>query len=144
MQPVELRGLLLDYAGVLDDPGRATADLPPLLEVACHARRYGISTAVVSNASALPDPRIADLFDAVVLSGAVAVAKPSREIYLLTARRLGLEPRQCVFVDDLQRNVAGAVDAGMAGVHHRDVDSTIAELTVLFDFEMPADLVIPS
>ncbi|SEG98627.1 haloacid dehalogenase superfamily, subfamily IA, variant 3 with third motif having DD or ED [Saccharopolyspora kobensis] len=140
MLPVELRGLLLDYAGVLDDPGRAGA--LPLLEVAHHARRSGISTAVVSNASGLPDPRIADLFDAVVLSGAVAVAKPSREIYLLTAHRLGLEPRQCVFVDDLQQNVAGAVHAGMVGVHHRGVDSTIAELTVLFDLQLPPDLVV--
>ncbi|MDA3649949.1 HAD-IA family hydrolase [Saccharopolyspora indica] len=137
---MELRGLLLDYAGVLDDPGRA--DSPPLLGVAHHARRSGISTAVVSNASGLPDPRIAGLFDTVVLSGAVAVAKPSREIYLLTAHRLGLEPGQCVFVDDLQQNVAGAVNAGMVGVHHRDVDSTIAELTALFDFQLPSDLAI--
>ncbi|KAA5825322.1 HAD-IA family hydrolase [Saccharopolyspora hirsuta] len=141
---MELRGLLLDYAGVLDDPGRATADAPPLLEVARQVRRSGISTAVVSNASGLPDPRVADHFDAVVLSGAVAVAKPSREIYLLTARRLGLEPQQCVFVDDLHRNVVGAVEAGMVGVHHRDVDSTVAELSALFDFEMPPDLAIRS
>ncbi|MER5391216.1 HAD-IA family hydrolase [Saccharopolyspora sp. NPDC002686] len=139
---MELTGLLLDYAGVLDDPGRDSADVPPLLEVARHARRGGIRTAVVSNASGLPDPRVADDFDAIVLSGAVEVAKPSREIYLLTARRLGLEPQQCVFVDDLHRNVVGAVEAGMVGVHHRDVESTLEELTVLLGLEMPPDLAI--
>lgn len=141
MLSVGLRGLLLDYAGVLDDPGRTT-DALPLLEVARRVRRSGIRTAVVSNAAGLPDSRLADDFDAVVLSGVVAVAKPSREIYWLTARRLGLEPAECVFVDDVPRNVAGAVAAGMVGVHHQDVGSTVAELSVLLDVELPPDLLL--
>ncbi|GAA0526992.1 haloacid dehalogenase [Saccharopolyspora subtropica] len=139
---MELKGLLLDYAGVLDDPGHASTGVPPLLEVARHVRRSGIGIAVVSNAARLPDPAVADVFDAVVLSGAVGVAKPDREIYVLAARRLGLHARQCVFVDDLHHNVAGAVDAGMVGVHHRDVDSTVTELAVLFGLELPPDLAL--
>jgi putative hydrolase of the HAD superfamily len=136
VQLVELKGLLLDYAGVLDDPGDAPLGAPPLLEVVRDLRRSGIGTALVSNAYGLGDPALAGLFDAVVLSGIVGVAKPSSEIYLLTARRLGLEPAQCVFVDDIPRNVAGAVEAGMVGIHHRDVVSTVTELATLFELEI--------
>ncbi|MEV0705755.1 HAD-IA family hydrolase [Saccharopolyspora sp. NPDC050389] len=133
---MDLKGLLLDYAGVLDDPGDEPSGTPPLLDVARRIRRAGIGTALVSNANGLADPGLTELFDAVVLSGAVGVAKPSLEIYRLTARRLGLEPRQCVFVDDLPRNVSGAVEAGMVGVHHRDVASTVTELAALFELEI--------
>jgi putative hydrolase of the HAD superfamily len=134
---VALKGLLLDYAGVLDDPGDRMSDAPPLFEIVRRARRTGISTALVSNADSLGDPEVADLFDTVVLSGSVGVAKPNARIYLLTARRLGLEPRQCVFVDDLRRNVVGAVAAGMVGIHHQDVASTVTELGALFGLELP-------
>lgn len=132
---VGFKGLLLDYAGVLDDPGDEDLDVLPMLAIARLARDAGIATAVVSNADALPDPRLPELVDTVVLSGAVHVGKPDAGIYLLTARRLGLRPQQCVFVDDLRRNVLGAVATGMVGVHHRSVDATRAELTVLLGLE---------
>ncbi|MDI2032683.1 HAD-IA family hydrolase [Saccharopolyspora sp. TS4A08] len=122
---MDLRGLLLDYAGVLDEPGMDA--------VARALRATGVRTAVVSNADRLPDPELADGFDSVVLSGAVGFAKPDPEIYRLAARRIGLEPGECVFVDDLRRNVDGAVAAGMVGIHHSDRDSTTTELEALFE-----------
>ncbi|MEV4728403.1 HAD-IA family hydrolase [Saccharopolyspora sp. NPDC049426] len=125
---MDLRGLLLDYAGVLDEPGMAA--------VARAVRGAGVRTAVVSNADRLADPALPDAFDAVVLSGVVGFAKPDAEIYRLAARRLGLEPGECVFVDDLRRNVDGAVTAGMVGVHHSGLESTVMELQALFDLEL--------
>lgn len=125
---VDLRGLLLDYAGVLDQPGMDT--------VARAARAAGVRTAVVSNTDRLPHSVRPTDFDAVVLSGAVGCAKPDAEIYRLAARRLGLAPGECVFVDDLRRNVDGAVATGMVGVHHSDAESTSLELQALFDREL--------
>lgn len=139
VRSVELRGLLFDYAGVLDDPG-AGEHGTPMLDLARHARAVGLRTALVSNADGLADPGLGGLFDAVVLSGAVGVAKPDPAVFRLTAHRLGLRPDECVMVDDLHRNVEGAVAAGMVGVHHRDVESTRTELTALFDLELPSDL----
>lgn len=128
MLHVDLRGLLLDYAGVLDQPGMDT--------VARAARAAGVRTAVVSNTDRLPHSVRPTDFDAVVLSGAVGCAKPDAEIYRLAARRLGLAPGECVFVDDLRRNVDGAVATGMVGVHHSDTESTSLELQALFDREL--------
>ena len=40
-------------------------------------------------------------------------SKPSRDIYLETAKRLGVLPEQCLFMDDSKENVEGAVSCGM-------------------------------
>ena len=131
---MDLRGVVFDYGGVLTDPGDSLGyGEPPLFRVVRAARRVGVRAGLLSNAGAgQADPAWAELFDAVVLYGEVGVAKPDVEIYRLTARRLGLAPGECVFVDDLPSNVAGAVDAGMVGIRHESVASTADELEVLF------------
>ncbi|MGG7102969.1 HAD-IA family hydrolase [Rhodococcus sp. 24CO] len=133
-----MRGLLLDVGGVLFGPG---SDLDGLSAVVRRARSAGIATGIVSN-----DPGGADaqwlrdlgdgvLVDDVVLSGDVGMVKPDADIYLLAATRLGLCPGDCVFVDDLEVNVRGAVDVGMVGVHHYDPADTIEELSILLDVD---------
>jgi epoxide hydrolase-like predicted phosphatase len=129
-----LGGLIVDFGGVLTDPGEQETDRPMLAAVGI-ARKHGLRTALLSNADRLGDDDVADLFDIVVLSGQVGFGKPDVRIYLLTAERLGLTPEECVFVDDMVSNVRGAARAGMIGVHHRDVDTTLTELNVLFGIE---------
>ena len=73
------------------------------------------------------------LVDDVILSGDVEMAKPGAEIYLLAASRLGVDPGEFVFVDDLEVNVRAAVAVGMVGVHHVGSESTIEELSILFE-----------
>lgn len=85
----------------------------------------------MSNADSLDVPD--QLFDAVVLSGQVGVAKPDRRIFELAAERLGLRTAECVFVDDLAAYALAAARTGMVGVHHRDVAATLDELSALFD-----------
>jgi putative hydrolase of the HAD superfamily len=54
--------------------------------------------------------------------------KPEEGIFLHTAKSLGLEPRQCVFIDDIEANVTAAVACGMTGVHHTEVAQTATAL----------------
>lgn len=107
---------------------------PAMTEVVAGARAAGLRTALLSNswANDYPRARFAQLFDTVVISGEVGLRKPEAAIYRLTAERLGVPPRACVFVDDLQVNVRGAVAVGMIGVHHVDAEATRAELEALF------------
>ena len=85
--------------------------------------RMAYKTAVLSNADGslvrtLRDSHgVYDLFDDVVCSADVGMAKPDPRIYALAARRIGLRPEECVFIDDLAQNVAAARGAGMHGVH---------------------------
>jgi len=107
---------------------------PGMYGVLRRAREHGLRTALLSNSWGADYERDGwdDLFDAVVISGEVGLRKPDAEIYLLTADRLGIDPRQCVFVDDLAINVRGAARVGMVGVHHTSVGSTVDELETLF------------
>ncbi len=59
--------------------------------------------------------------------------KPEPGIFHHTLDLLGLEPAECVFVDDLAHNIAAAVEVGMVGVLHTSYDESLAELEVLFD-----------
>ncbi|WP_228122410.1 HAD-IA family hydrolase [Saccharothrix syringae] len=129
-----MRGLVLDYGGVLTDLGDDHAAVePPLVAAARRFRGKGVRPAILSNADGLwrPPSAWAPVFDVVVTSGEVGVAKPDRRVYLLVAELLRLPTNECVFVDDLAVNVRGAVAAGMVGVHHRSVDATLGELDVL-------------
>jgi FMN phosphatase YigB (HAD superfamily) len=126
----QVRGLVLDYAGVLTD-----ADADELYDALDELRGRGIRTALLSNAegaSAETKRALKRYFDALVFSGEVGVAKPDEEVYRLTADLLKVPLEACVFVDDAARNVRGAVATGMVGVHHTSVEATLAELSVLF------------
>ena len=59
------------------------------------------------------------LFDDIVVSAEVGMAKPRPEIFRLAADRLGLPPAACVFVDDWDQNVDAARAVGMPAVLHR-------------------------
>jgi putative hydrolase of the HAD superfamily len=84
---------------------------------------YRIS--ILSNADSTLEERITNtlqlghLFDDIVSSAVVGMAKPAPEIYQLAAERLNLQPNECVFIDDAEPNVQAARDIGMAAVHYR-------------------------
>jgi putative hydrolase of the HAD superfamily len=102
-----------------------------MIEAVRRARAGGIRTGLVSNSwgtRRYPRDLLAELFDAVVISGEVGLRKPHREMYALGAERIGLAPADCVFVDDLGVNLASAAKLGMTTVHHRAADDTIPEL----------------
>jgi putative hydrolase of the HAD superfamily len=75
-----------------------------MLAAVVRARAAGIRTGLVSNSwgtRRYDRKKLGELFDGIVISGEVGIRKPSPEIYELGARKIGLEPRACIFVDDL-------------------------------------------
>jgi FMN phosphatase YigB (HAD superfamily) len=74
-----------------------------------------------------------ELFDAVVLSSRIGITKPSREAYQLIAERLGVEPKDCIMIDDIERNVEGAENVGMKGLLFRSNEQLQLELTELLE-----------
>jgi epoxide hydrolase-like predicted phosphatase len=104
-------------------------------------RAAGMLTGLISNSwsTAHYDRQLlAELFDTAVISGEVHMHKPQPEIYRLAADRLGLEPSQCIFVDDLRENCEGAEAVGMTPVLHRNAAETIAKLTELTGVSLAA------
>ncbi|HEY5988177.1 MAG TPA: HAD-IA family hydrolase, partial [Streptosporangiaceae bacterium] len=71
------------------------------------------------------------MFDAVVISAEVGMRKPEERIFRHAIGMLGLTPRECVFIDDIEANVAAAEAVGMTGVLHSDPVATVARLSEL-------------
>ena len=103
------------------------------------ARKAGIRTGLVSNSMGVgryDRATFPDLFDGVVISGEVGMHKPQPEIFLLGAERAGVEPEECVFVDDLRQNCEGAEAVGMTAILHRGAHHTLPELERLLGVEL--------
>jgi HAD superfamily hydrolase (TIGR01549 family) len=56
------------------------------------------------------------LFNAVVLSSEVGIAKPEIAAFQMIADKLGVKLTQCVMIDDTYSNIDAATAAGMQGV----------------------------
>src|SRR6478752_5085882 len=91
---------------------------PDMTGLVRRAREAGLRTALLSNSwgNEFPGDGWHGVFDAVVISGEVGMRKPEARIYERVANALDLAPAECVFVDDLRVNVAGAVEVGMVGI----------------------------
>lgn len=72
-----------------------------------------------------------DFFDVVVLSGEEGVVKPQSRIYELAAERLGVETGECVMIDDVQENCAGADAVGMKSILYKSNEQCFSELEAL-------------
>lgn len=88
------------------------------LEVLSAVRRRGYRLGLISVCSEeVPrlwaETAMAPLVDEAVFSCSVGVVKPNRRIYEIAAERLGVEPGDCLFVDDQPDFVRGAIEAGM-------------------------------
>jgi len=69
------------------------------------------------------------LFDAAVLSGEEHMTKPDPHIFELTAERMGLQPGECIMIDDVEENCAGADAAGMIPILYQSNAQVEAEIT---------------
>jgi putative hydrolase of the HAD superfamily len=136
----ELLGLE-DRAGLV---GRMFSSIGPdeaMIAAVRAARAQGVRTGLISNSmgSGIYDRVVLDeLFDGVTISGEVGMHKPQPEIFLLAAERAGVAVEQCVLVDDLRENCAGAKAVGMAAILHRGAETTVPELERLLGVELAA------
>lgn len=72
-----------------------------------------------------------DYFDEVVVSGDVGMIKPSEEIFEYMAAKLGVQPSECVMIDDRLANYEGAIRAGMHAVLYSSVGQTMKDLQTM-------------
>jgi beta-phosphoglucomutase len=57
-----------------------------------------------------------DLFDAIVDGNDVSTAKPDPEVFLIAAEKLGVQPVDCIVIEDAQAGIEAANKAGMISV----------------------------
>jgi putative hydrolase of the HAD superfamily len=106
--------------------GRGLAACGAMVDAVRQVKGAGYRTALLTNISRSGEALwrsllpVEELFDVVVDSSQVGLRKPDPAIYVLTCERLGLHPRQCLFIDDLRCNVEAAADLGMTTLQCRD------------------------
>lgn len=105
--------------------------------------RPRLKTALLSNASLRlvtvlrDDLHIEDCFDVIVISAQVGLMKPDPAIYRLTLERLGVEPQEAVFLDDVLDNVEAASSLGIHTVHFVGREEAVCELEELLGRSPP-------
>lgn len=92
-------------------------DTVPALEA---WRRRGLRLGILSNAApsfreAIDRLGLTAYFDVIIISAEVGLAKPDPAIFDLGLGRLGLQPEEAFFVDDLPRHVRAAREVGLRG-----------------------------
>lgn len=72
-----------------------------------------------------------ELMDGGILSYKEKVTKPDRQIYELLLERYGLKAEECVFLDDTEKNIIGAREAGIQGILFQGREQAVADLQKL-------------
>jgi HAD superfamily hydrolase (TIGR01509 family) len=80
-------------------------------------------------------PEQVALFDEIALSYQTGSVKPAKQAYLDIARRLGVLPSECLFVDDQPRYLAGARAVGMQTLQYKNFDQFAGALNTLLQHE---------
>jgi beta-phosphoglucomutase family hydrolase len=99
--------------------GRKIKPLPGALELLRLIKKQGLSMAIASSAPVenielvTGTLGIADCFQALVTGHDVTEGKPNPQVFLLAAQRLGVEPANCLVIEDAVAGVTAAKRAGM-------------------------------
>jgi putative hydrolase of the HAD superfamily len=95
-------------------------------------RQLGLRTGLLSNCSIeipilWPETPLAALIDSAVFSSRERMRKPEPRIYALICERLGVNPRQCLYIADGENfELAGAAEAGLQPVLVRNAAQDIS------------------
>ncbi len=84
---------------------------------------------IVSVSRSLEIAAIMDRFDVIVESSKVGVRKPEPRFYEIACELLGVQPEQCVFLDDLGINLRPAASMGMTTIKVLNSTQAIADLS---------------
>jgi epoxide hydrolase-like predicted phosphatase len=128
MTPTQLEGFVEDFWRIyLGDPN-------PELVAYFSALRPRYRTALLSNSFDGAREReqerhhFAEIVDFIIYSHEVGFAKPDPRIYALTSERLGVQPQEIVFLDDVERNVVAAAAYGFHAIQYKNNAQAIADI----------------
>lgn len=94
---------------------------PEMYDIVSQLKKNGYNVYLLSNATPefynycdkIP---VLSLMDGVIVSADYKLLKPEKEIYRALFEKFSLNPSECIFIDDLQRNIDGGIACGMDGI----------------------------
>lgn len=131
------------YLSLLDELSPASL-LPGVKETLPQLKALGLHLAIASSSKnaryVLEKIGYGDFFDAVVDGTMVTRAKPDPEIFLLAAKKLGLQSAECVVVEDAEAGIQAAKKGGFLalGISYaekvKECDGTLKDFSALLDW----------
>ena len=108
---------------------RADAALLDFLRSLRPERKVGlISNAWSGLRTFITGQKFEDVFDEMIISAEVSLMKPDPRIYRLALEKLGTQPEESVFVDNVLVNVEAARLVGMNAIHFTQPEKALEEL----------------
>jgi len=93
---------------------------PGVIEFLSELRKNNIKTAIGSVSKntdlVLSRLQVKELFDAIVGGRDIKRSKPAPDVFLLGAEKLGLDPKDCIVIEDAYAGIEAAHAAGMLAV----------------------------
>nr|XP_033809923.1 acyl-CoA dehydrogenase family member 10 isoform X2 [Geotrypetes seraphini] len=115
--------------------------VPVMTEALRCIQEKGLKTALLSNnfymhngESFMPLDR--KQFDVIVESCQEGICKPDPRIYKLCLERLGVQPKESIFLDDLGQNLKTAAQLGIKTIKVEDPEVAVRELEMLLGFPL--------
>lgn len=89
-------------------------------ELLCKLKNDGFNLYITSNmdeyhAAQMPSLEIAKYFENMIFSANIKTGKPHKEFFYEACRKFGVNPEDCLFIDDLEDNVISARECGIEG-----------------------------
>ncbi len=145
-------GQALSAKAMFERMGVAAQPRPIMLEAIRRIRAQGLLAGALTNNWANDDPdddaeaqetrandgtrALSELFDVFVESSVEGLRKPDPRIYTLTCERLGVEPSQAAFLDDIGSNLKAARALGMTTIKVDTPEQALDELSRVIDLEL--------
>ena len=116
---------------------------PLMIEAVRRIRERGLAVAALTNNWKSEDGGLGaggmgldQHFDVFVESSVVGLSKPDPRIYEYACSKLGIEPREAVFLDDIGRNLKTARQLGMTTIKVAAPDQALDELEQVLGFSV--------
>lgn len=77
--------------------------------------------------------KVDSVFNEIIISAEVRIAKPDHAIYKMMLARLDVSPEEAVFIDDFVENIEAARALGMHAIQFQTPEQALQELAVLLD-----------
>jgi epoxide hydrolase-like predicted phosphatase len=108
---------------------RVDAGLLELLRSLRPERKVGLISNAWSGLRAfITRLKFEDVFDEMIISSEVGLIKPDARIYQLALKKLGVQPEESIFLDDVLVNVEAARSVGMEAIQFTQPEETLEAL----------------
>jgi epoxide hydrolase-like predicted phosphatase len=108
---------------------------PKILQIVRSLRKNGYRVFLLSNVTSrraqfIRSLGVYDLFESVLLSCDLGVAKPDPQIFHILCERLGVDPKNCLLIDNKPETIAAAQKFGLHTILYESTSSTPLDIEI--------------